>query len=154
MFGVICVYVLPHLLFYLICFLVLSKCISSISHSNSTEKKKQKQHGEMKEFEVKVIKTVEVCRVLGELFDAFESDMYGRSCCHLYTIQQQYNALRMMKHRLNSSRVVLHKDMQKIAIASWLVRCSHITLKHHRITMCRLHVHGDLLFNSVRQYKA
>ena len=42
------------------------------------------------------------------------TDMCGKGCCHLYTTEQQYNrttlALRMMKHRLNTSGVVLHTD--------------------------------------------
>ena len=89
----------------------MSQPVSWNEWKNSTEKRKQKQHdGEMKEFEVKVIKKVEVCGTFGELFDAFESDMRGKGCRHLYTIQHQYNALRMMKHGLNTNEVVLHID--------------------------------------------
>lgn len=73
--------------------------------TNSAEKRKQKQHnGEMKEFEVKVIKTFH------ELFDAFENDTHGKGCRHLYTVQHQYSALRIMKHVLNSNEIVLQID--------------------------------------------
>jgi len=45
--------------------------------------KETKSSGEVKEFEVKVTKKVEVCGTVGDLCDAFENDMRTKGCQHL-----------------------------------------------------------------------
>jgi len=59
--------------------------------------KETKSSGEVKEFEVKVTKKVEVCGTVGDLCDAFENDMRTKGCRHLFTLNHQYKILRQMK---------------------------------------------------------
>ena len=72
--------------------------------------KETKSSGEVKEFDVKVTKKVEVCGTVGDLCDAFENDMRTKGCRHLFTLNHQYKILRQMKQSLGSNKVVLHID--------------------------------------------
>jgi len=89
----------------------IEKSVSWNEWASATEKRKQmRSNGEVKEFEVKVTKKVEVCGTDGDLCDAFENDMRSKGCRHLFTLNHQYKILRQMKRSLGSNEVVLHID--------------------------------------------
>jgi len=89
----------------------IEKSVSWNEWASATEKRKQmRSNGEVKEFEVKVTKKVEVCGTVGDLCDAFENDIRSKGCRHLFTLNHQYKILRQMKRSLGSNEVVLHID--------------------------------------------
>jgi hypothetical protein len=63
-----------------------------------------------KEFQVKVVKKVEITGTVGDLCDTFEDAMRSRGQRHVYTIGHQYRAVTAMKTRMAANETTIHID--------------------------------------------
>ena len=73
---------------------------------------------------------------IGQLLDAFESDL-KKSCSHLYNITHQYRALRSLKESLTDQDVVLHMDFSENYTCQYAkaIQSTHFGASQRQITL-------------------